>query len=63
MNATGTVETTWTDANSSHTTMHMTGTMQTGSNSRPIDTTVQSTSVYKGADCGNVKPLPMPASN
>ena len=63
MNATGTVETTWTDANTSQTKMHMTGTMQMGQNSRPIDMTVQSTSVYKGADCGDVKPPPMPASN
>lgn len=62
MNATGTVETTWTDANSSQTKMHMTGTMQMGSNSQPIDMTTQSTSVYKGADCGSVKPIEMPAS-
>ena len=62
MDATGTIETTWADADSSHTTMHMTGTMQMGQNSRPIDMTVQSTSVYKGVDCGSVKPPPMPAS-
>ena len=62
MNATGTVETTWTDANSSRTKMHMTGTMTMGQNSRPIDMTVQSTSVYKGADCGDVKPVQMPPS-
>jgi hypothetical protein len=63
MNATGTVETTWTDANSSQTKMHMTGTMQMGSNSGPIDMTMQSTSVYKGPDCGSVKPPPMPPGN
>lgn len=63
MNATGTVDTTWTDANTSQTKVHITGTMQMGSTSRPIDMTVQSTSVYKGADCGDVKPPPMPASN
>jgi hypothetical protein len=63
MNTTGTVETTWTDANSSQTKMHMTGTMQMGSNPGPVDMTVQSTSVYKGPDCGSVKPPPMPASN
>ena len=63
MNTTGTVETTWTDANTSQTKMHMTGTMQTGQGSRPIDMTTQSTSVYKGPDCGDVKPPPMPAGN
>ena len=50
MNATGTVETTWTDANTSQSKVHITGTMQMGSNSQPMDMTMQSTSVYKGAD-------------
>jgi hypothetical protein len=40
----------------------MTGTMQTGSTTSPIDMTMQSTSTYKGPDCGNVKPLAMPPS-
>jgi hypothetical protein len=35
--------------------------MQMGQNSRPIEWTSESTSVYKGPDCGSVKPLPMPA--
>ncbi len=63
LNATGAVETTWTDANTSQTKVHITGTMQMGQNSQPLDMTVQSTSVYKGPDCGDVKPPPMPASN
>ena len=62
MTATGTVESTWTDPNTTHTKMHMTGTMQMGPNSRPIDMTMQSTSVYKGPDCGSVKPLPIPVN-
>ena len=62
MNAMGTVETTFVDANTTKTNMHITGTMQTGPNSRPIDMTMQSTSTYKGADCGSVKPLAMPPS-
>jgi hypothetical protein len=33
-----------------------------GANSSPVEYTVESTSTYKGADCGSVKPLPMPAS-
>jgi hypothetical protein len=62
MNATGTVQTTFVDANTTKTTVHMTGTMQTGSTTSPIDMTMQSTSTYKGPDCGNVKPLAMPPS-
>jgi hypothetical protein len=38
----------------------MSGTMQMGQNSHPVDMTVNSTSVYKGADCGSVKPFAMP---
>ena len=60
--ATGTVETAFVDANTTQTKVHMTGTMQMGPNSRPIDMTIQSKSVYKGADCGSVKPMVMPAS-
>lgn len=61
MNATGTVQATFVDANTTTMTMHITGTMQMGPNSRPLDMTVQSTSKYKGADCGSVQPLAMPA--
>jgi hypothetical protein len=60
MNATGAVESTWTDASTTHTKVHMTGTMQMGQNSRPVDMTMDSTSVYKGPDCGTVKPFEMP---
>lgn len=60
MNATGTVEAWWTDADSTKTTMHMTGTMNSGEKSTPVDMTMKSTSVYKGPDCGNVKPLAIP---
>jgi hypothetical protein len=62
MNATGTVQATFVDANTTKTTMHLTGTMQAGQNSMPVDMTMQSTSVYKGPDCGSVKPMAMPAS-
>jgi len=64
MNATGTVESTWSaDGNTTKTTMHLTGTMQMGPNSSPIDMTMNATSAYKGPDCGSVKPMAMPASN
>ena len=63
MSAKGTITSTWSGGESSETTMHLTGTMQMGQNSRPVDMTMHSTSTYKGADCGSVKPLPMPAGN
>lgn len=62
MNAHATIESSWPDGNTAHGTVHFTGTMQMGANSIPVEYTVESTSAYKGADCGSVKPLPMPAS-
>jgi hypothetical protein len=62
VDATGTVESTFVDGNTTETKVHMTGTMKMGSNSRPIDINLQSRSVYKGADCGSVQPMTMPAS-
>ena len=61
MNVTGTVESTWPDPNTTHTTLHMTGSMQMGQMSHPIDMTMKADSTYKGPDCGNVKPIEMPA--
>ena len=62
MTGNGTVEMTYIDANSSQTKIHLSGTMQMGSNPRPMDITVQSKAVFKGADCGSVKPMAMPAA-
>jgi len=62
MNATGTIQATFVDANTTKTKMHLTGTMQAGPNSMPLDMTVQTTSTYKGPDCGSLKPLPMPSN-
>jgi len=62
MNGTGTLQTTFVDANTTKSIVHITGTAQMGPNSRPIDMTVQRTSTYKGADCGSVQPLAMPPS-
>ena len=61
MSATGTVESTWPDANTTHTTVHLTGSMAMGQMNHPIDMTMKADSVYKGADCGNVKPPQMPS--
>ena len=62
MNGSGTVTASWAD--STHTTgkVHFTGTMQMGPNSAPVEWTTEWSSVYKSADCGSVKPAPMPAS-
>ncbi len=61
MDATGTVESSWTDANTTHTLMHLKGSMNTGSGDSPIEMTMKADSTYKGPDCGNVKPMEMPA--
>jgi hypothetical protein len=58
MSMSGTVHTELVDANTTKTTVNMT--MQMGPNT--MNMTMQSTAVYKGADCGSVKPLAMPAS-
>jgi hypothetical protein len=63
MNAKGTITTTFTDGNTSDMTMHLVGTMEMRGNSRPVDMTMHATSVYKGPDCGSVKPAGMPAGN
>ncbi len=53
----GSIESSWTDASHTTTKVHYLGAMQTGPESKPVEWTVDSTSVYKGPDCGNVKPL------
>ena len=56
---TGTVEATFVDANTTKSTMELTMTVGGG---QTMNMTMQSTSTYKGADCGSVKPLAMPPS-
>lgn len=60
MNMTGTVQTTFVDANTTKTNMQLNMAMPNG---QAMTMTMNSTSVYKGADCGSVQPLPMPPSN
>lgn len=62
MNARATLESSWGEGNIARGHVHFVGTMQMGPNSRPVEWTVNSTSVYKGPDCGSVKPMPMPAN-
>jgi hypothetical protein len=60
INAKGTINASWTDENSTKGSMHFVGSMAAGPNPMPIDYTMDFISVYKGADCGSVAPLPMP---
>jgi hypothetical protein len=53
----GTVEATFTDANSTQTKVHFAGSMQMGPRSAPVEWTMQSNSTFKNADCGSVKPV------
>jgi hypothetical protein len=59
MNMTGTVKTTFVDANTTKTTMQMT---MTTPNGQTMNMTTESTATYKGPDCGSVQPPPMPPS-
>jgi hypothetical protein len=52
------VQATFVDANTTKTTVQMT--MPLGQNT--MNMTMQSTASYKGADCGSVQPLAMPAT-
>ena len=60
MKGKGTVESSWTDEDHSTSKVHFTGTMQMGPQPKDVEWTSDSTSTYKGADCGSVKPVPMP---
>ncbi len=53
----GSIESTWTDDSHSTTKVHFLGQMEMGQSSKPVEWTVEATSVYKGPDCGSVKPL------
>jgi hypothetical protein len=56
----GSLESSWTDPDHAKGKVHFVGTMQMGPNSKPIEYTIETSSDYKGPDCGSVKPLPMP---
>jgi len=53
----GTLESSWSDPDHAVGKVHFIGNMQMGANSRPIEYTIESSSVYKGPDCGSVKPM------
>jgi hypothetical protein len=56
----GTLESSWAIPDHAIGKVHFVGTMQAGPNAMPIEYTINSSSVYKGPDCGSVQPPPMP---
>ena len=56
----GSVESTWSDSDHTTTKVHFLGSMQMGPNATPVEYSMDSTSVFKGSDCGSVKPFTMP---
>ena len=53
----GTLESSWSVPDHAIGKVHFIGAMQMGSNSTPVEYTIESSSVYKGPDCGSVKPI------
>ncbi len=61
MKGTGAVSSTWSPDGKSTSKVHFKGVMQMGQRSAPVEWTIESSSVYKGPDCGSVKPIQTPA--
>jgi hypothetical protein len=60
MNGRGTLESHWDTGNAARSKVHFTGTMQAGQQgSMAVEWISESSSVYRGAECGSVKPVPM----
>jgi hypothetical protein len=60
MSGKGTLESFSTDGEHAKGKVHFVGSIQAGPNGKPIEWTIESSSVFKSADCGAVKPVPMP---
>ncbi len=60
MTGKGTVEATAVDDEHAKGKVHFTGSLHMGPNTKPVEWTAQSTSVFKSADCGDVKPFGEP---
>jgi hypothetical protein len=58
----GDIESSWEDDQHAKGKVHFVGTLQIGQDTRPMEWTSESTSTFKSADCGDVKPLEMPES-
>jgi hypothetical protein len=59
MSGTMSLESSWTDGEHATGKVHFVGSMQVGPSSKPIEWRSASSGVYKGTDCGSVKPVPM----
>jgi hypothetical protein len=57
MSGKGSLQSSWAEPDHAKGTVHFVGTMQMGPRSTPVEFTIESTSVYKGSDCGSVQPL------
>jgi hypothetical protein len=58
----GALESTWSDLQHAKGKVHFVGMFQMEDGAKPIEWTTESTSVFKSADCGSVKPMPLPES-
>lgn len=61
INGKGALQVNWSDSEHSKGTLHFSGTMHPGQNDIKIEWSAETTSVYKGPDCGDLKP-PTPPS-
>jgi len=59
MSGKGTLEGHLIDSNHAQGKLHFAGSLQAGPNAMPIEWTTLSSSVFKSADCGDVKPVPV----
>ena len=60
MSGKGTIEASLTDSEHTSSKVHFTGSVQSPMGSKPVEWTSDSTSTFKSADCGSVKPMEMP---
>ena len=60
MSGKGTLESHLIDSDHAKGKVHFVGSIQAGPKAMPIEWTAHSSSVFKSADCGDVKPAPMP---
>ena len=62
MSGKASIVSTWSDEEHASSSVHFTGEMAMApGGAKPVEWTSKATSVFKSADCGSVKPMPMPA--
>jgi uncharacterized protein DUF3617 len=57
MSGKGTLESSWAEPGHAKGKVHFVGNLQMGPNAKQVEFTVESTSVYKGPDCGSLQPV------